>query len=203
MKKQFLKLLLLIFMSVVLVSCVYNKPNTKPPVITPPIEELPEEETPIIPPEEEVPPVEEEKPEKPLNFGYEDEIYLGHYDDVKEDGLYITRNEVAIYIFYYNKLPVNFITKSQAGGKNGQNIKNLWTKENMKSVGGDRFGNYEGLLPKNPKGGSYTELDIGYVGVARGMRRIVYASKTEIYYTSDHYKSFIWLDTEAMIWTSY
>lgn len=180
--KRLFKLLLILLLSITLISC--EKDLNKPP-ITPPTDEKPIE-PPVIPPVE---------PE----LGYEDEIDVTLYD-ILEEGLYITRNEVALYIFYYDKLPSNYLTKSEAGGSS--NIKNLWTKENMKSIGGDTFGNREGLLPNRPYG-SYKELDIGYKGVARGALRIVYNNKDEIYYTSDHYDSFIWLDTEVMEWTSY
>lgn len=190
MKKLF-KLLLLILLSFTLVSCIDSKPVERPSDGNPP------EEIPVTPPVDEKP----EVPSLDPNLGYEDEIDINLYN-ILEHGIYITRNEVALYIFYFNKLPSNFITKSEAGGNNGNNIKNLWTKENMLSIGGDTFGNREKLLPNRPNG-SYKELDIGYDGIARGAKRIVYASPLEIYYTSDHYDSFIWLNTEEMRWTSY
>ena len=60
------------------------------------------------------------------------------------------------------------------------------------SIGGDYFGNYEGLLPDGP---TYTECDIDTVGAkSRGAKRIVFSSDGYIYYTDDHYESFtvIW-----------
>ena len=183
MKKLF-KLLLILLLSFTLVSCDSELDDIKPP-IDPPTDEKPLEPS-FIPPVD-------------PGFGYEEEIDVTLYD-ILEDGLYITRNEVALYIFYYDKLPNNYLTKNQAGGSS--NIKNLWTKENMKSIGGDTFGNREGLLPNRPYG-SYKELDVGYKGISRGALRIVYNNRDEIYYTSDHYDSFIWLDTEEMVWTSY
>ena len=58
------------------------------------------------------------------------------------------------------------------------------------SIGGDYFGNYEGLLPKE-KGRTYHECDIDTVGKrSRGAKRIIYSSDGLIYYTDDHYESF-------------
>ena len=59
-----------------------------------------------------------------------------------------------------------------------------------KSIGGDRFGNYEGLLPSK-KGRTYTECDIGTKGKSsRGAKRIVFSNDGLVYYTDDHYESF-------------
>ena len=57
-------------------------------------------------------------------------------------------------------------------------------------IGGDRFGNYEGLLPE-ADGRSYTECDIDTLGAdSRGAKRIVFSNDGLIYYTEDHYESF-------------
>ncbi|MFR1264042.1 MAG: ribonuclease domain-containing protein [Christensenellales bacterium] len=59
-----------------------------------------------------------------------------------------------------------------------------------RSIGGDRFGNYEGLLPE-AEGRRYTECDIDTMGrSSRGAKRIVFSNDGLIYYTGDHYKSF-------------
>ena len=59
-----------------------------------------------------------------------------------------------------------------------------------KCIGGDFFGNYEGLLPK-ANGRSYTECDIDTLGKdSRGAKRIVFSNDGLIYYTDDHYESF-------------
>ena len=55
-------------------------------------------------------------------------------------------------------------------------------------IGGDFFGNYEGLLPEDKK---YHECDIDTLGKKkRGAKRIIYSDDGYIYYTGDHYKSF-------------
>ena len=59
------------------------------------------------------------------------------------------------------------------------------------SIGGDRFGNREGLLPE---GEQYRECDINYQGGYRGAERLVYSTDDyDIYYTADHYESFVWV----------
>ena len=57
-------------------------------------------------------------------------------------------------------------------------------------IGGDYFGNYEGLLPK-AKGRRWTECDVNTLGAkSRGYERIVFSNDGLIYYTADHYESF-------------
>jgi ribonuclease T1 len=52
------------------------------------------------------------------------------------------------------------------------------------------FGNFEGLLPKHPRG-YYHEYTVTTPGSRdRGARRIVTGQAGEIYYTDDHYDSF-------------
>ena len=58
-----------------------------------------------------------------------------------------------------------------------------------KSIGGDVFGNREGVLPKTSA--KYIECDINANGTSRGAERIIYNSDTfQVYYTADHYKTF-------------
>jgi len=106
---------------------------------------------------------------------------------VTEDGEYTSKEEVALYIHLYGHLPSNYITKKQAqelGWNSSEG--NLDEVAPGKSIGGSRFGNYDGQLPD----GSYKECDIGYTGGYRGADRIIYSSDGRIYYTDDHYKTF-------------
>lgn len=105
-----------------------------------------------------------------------------------EDGYYTSREDVALYLWTYHRLPDNFMTKDQAR-KLGWDGGSLEKYAPGCAIGGDRFGNYEGLLPK---GKSYIECDIDTVGKSsRGACRIVYATDfSAIYYTDDHYESF-------------
>ena len=108
---------------------------------------------------------------------------------IDEDGYYTTKEDVALYIHVYGKLPPNFMTKSEA--------KKLgWTGGSLEkyapgfAIGGDRFGNREGLLP-DADGRIYYECDINTVGQKkRGAERIIYSNDGLIYYTGDHYESF-------------
>lgn len=109
---------------------------------------------------------------------------------VQEGQSYSTRDEVAAYIHEFHKLPVNYITKAEAQKLGWDNSEgNLWEVADGKSIGGDRFGNFEGLLPK-AKGRQYYECDIDYYGGYRGAKRIIYSSDGLIFYTEDHYKTF-------------
>lgn len=105
------------------------------------------------------------------------------------EGSYTTKEDVALYIHLYGKLPDNFITKSQARalGWEGGSVERYAPG---KCIGGDRFRNYEGLLPNAP-GRTWTECDIDTLGrSSRGAKRIVFSNDGLIYYTSDHYGSF-------------
>lgn len=108
---------------------------------------------------------------------------------IDEDGEYTSREEVALYIHTYGKLPQNFIKKNEAK-KLGWEGGSLEPYAPGRSIGGDRFGNYEGLLPE-AEGRRYTECDIDTMGrSSRGAKRIVFSNDGLIYYTGDHYKSF-------------
>ena len=107
-----------------------------------------------------------------------------------EDGEYSDKENVALYLNTYGKLPKNFITKEEARDL-GWNAKkgNLWEVAEGMSIGGDKFGNREGLLPKKD-GRKYFECDINYEGGHRGAERIVFSNDGLVYYTGDHYESF-------------
>jgi len=108
---------------------------------------------------------------------------------IDENGSYDDRDSVALYIYTYGKLPPNYITKSEAQdlGWEGGSVERYAPG---KCIGGMKFGNYEGLLPKKD-GRQYYECDIDTLGEsARGAKRIVYSNDGLIYYTDDHYESF-------------
>ena len=108
---------------------------------------------------------------------------------IPEDGSYTSAEDVALYLYTYGRLPDNFITKKEAR-------KLGWEKGGLEPfapgmcIGGDHFGNYEGLLPESD-GREYTECDIDTLGAkSRGAKRIVFSNDGLIYYTEDHYESF-------------
>lgn len=109
---------------------------------------------------------------------------------IEEDKSYTSKDEVAAYIQKFSKLPGNFVTKSEAkkaGWDPGENY--LSDVLPGFSIGGDRFGNYEELLPE-ADGRKWKECDINYKSGRRGAERIVYSNDGLIYYTGNHYKSF-------------
>lgn len=120
----------------------------------------------------------------------EAEAVTAEAEDIDEEGSYTSKEDVALYIYTYGKLPENFITKKEAE-KAGWNSKegNLWEVAPGKSIGGSHFGNYEGQLPEK-KGRNYFECDINYQGGYRQGERIIYSDDGLVYYTGDHYKTF-------------
>ncbi len=107
---------------------------------------------------------------------------------VEESGTYTTPEEVAAYIHEFGHLPDNFITKREAMELGwDSSLGNLDEVAPGMSIGGDRFGNYEGQLPTNTR---YTECDVNYEGGYRGGERIVFGKNGAIYYTDDHYETF-------------
>lgn len=108
---------------------------------------------------------------------------------IKESGTYTDKVRVAAYINQFSKLPHNYITKGEAKKLGWQTKGTLDKVAPGKSIGGDKFGNYEGILPKK-NGRVYRECDIDYVKGNRNAKRIVYSNDGLIYYTGDHYKTF-------------
>lgn len=108
---------------------------------------------------------------------------------IDEDGVYDSKEDVALYIHTYGKLPKNFVTKKEAekAGWPGGSLEKYCPG---KCIGGSHFGNYEGLLPE-AKGRKWTECDIDTLGASsRGAKRIIFSNDGLIYYTDDHYESF-------------
>ena len=121
--------------------------------------------------------------------GYEESYYEETESAIAIDGSYTTKEDVALYINTYGELPPNFITKNEArdlGWEGGS----LEPYAPGMCIGGDYFGNFEGLLP-DAEGREYTECDINTMGAdSRGPERIVFSNDGLIYYTPDHYESF-------------
>ena len=110
-------------------------------------------------------------------------------EELDEYGIYTSKEDLALYIHTYGHLPENFIRKKEAealgwsGGPLDRVLPGM-------CIGGDYFGNYEGLLPK-AKGRRWTECDVDTLGArSRGGKRIIFSNDGLIYYTGDHYESF-------------
>ena len=125
------------------------------------------------------------------NAGKQKEDVLNVRAKVEYGECYITHEEVAAYLHVYGELPINYIVKADAVDL-GYSAK----KDNMGvvapefAIGGDKFGNREGLLPKE-KDRQYYECDVDMVNGKRGDCRLVYSSDGLIFYTADRYKHFI------------
>ena len=146
------------------------------------------EDEPTAPPATEAPaetdaPEQTEEPAAAPTEEPEDEdlpVYGEYYYDVVN---------VVLYLDTYGELPPNYITKDEARdlGWSGGSVENY---QEGAAIGGDRFGNREGLLP-TAKGRTYTECDIDTDGYgSRGARRLIFSSDGLYFYTEDHYESF-------------
>lgn len=120
---------------------------------------------------------------------------------VFRDEYYYDLTHVVLYIDTYDCLPENYITKSEARalGWSGGSVEVY--KEGA-AIGGDTFGNHEGLLPK---GITYTECDLDTNGAdSRGPCRLVFGKEDReyrYYCTEDHYSSFseVYIDTNGEV----
>ena len=122
-------------------------------------------------------------PKETLGDSYS-ETFNGKTYTIKENVPYNTKYEVAMYIHHFERLPKNYFTK---GYYRNNHLSDKWTPENLYTIGGDKFNNYEKLLPQNK---TYTECDIESTIYDRGAKRIVFSNDFKVYYTHNHYGSF-------------
>lgn len=109
--------------------------------------------------------------------------------DVVKGKAYTDKDHVAAYIHVYKTLPPNYITKGQATKLGWKTKGTLDQVAPGKSIGGDRYNNYEKKLP-DKAGRTWKECDIDYVRGNRNAKRICFSSDGLIYYTSSHYQKF-------------
>lgn len=190
--KRILALLLALVMTFGLFACTAMPLETEPletlPVLTEPVETEGIETEPLQTEPVQTDPIETEPLEtEPIETEPEETEVL-----LDPDGWYYSAEDVALYLVTYGELPSNFITKNEArdlGWEGGSVQKYL----DGAAIGGDKFGNREGILPK-ASGRQYYECDIDTDGKnSRGAKRIVFSNDGLIYYTEDHYESFILL----------
>lgn len=95
---------------------------------------------------------------------------------------------VISYIKQNHKLPDYYITKNEAR-RQGWNPSqgNLCEILPGRAIGGDKFSNREGNLPKGER---YFEADVNYNCGNRNADRIVFTEDGDVYLTKNHYKSF-------------
>ncbi len=118
-----------------------------------------------------------------------------------EGGYYYDLESVVLYLEYYGMLPDNYITKKEAQelGWSGGSVERYLEGA---AIGGDRFGNREGLLPKE-QGRSYTECDLNTDGAdSRGAERLVFSNDGLYFHTEDHYETFteVWVENGEVVW---
>ena len=105
---------------------------------------------------------------------------------ISDTGRYTTKDDVAEFICKYDKLPKNYISKSEGKSLYESTTGSTFIKWNFNPlqtigfmIGGDIFNNFESdsenfhsSLPE----GSYFEADVDYSGDNRGTNRLVYQS---------------------------
>lgn len=108
----------------------------------------------------------------------------------------IDPEEIVLYLYLYEELPENFLTKAEARALGWDSRRNYVSDVAPgMSIGGDYFGNYEGLLPKS----SWQEADCWYEGGPRNAYRLIFSIQDGLYYyTEDHYKTFLQLFPEEI-----
>ena len=199
--KKWLSLLLAALMLFSLTACTQEEVDTTLEILDAVVSALPEEEeAPASQPEEtlpdsQAPPAAEQSPvilpavdqQPPV---IETQPPVEQAPALPEDGQYDDKDNVALYIHLYGKLPSNYVTKKDAEALYGWQGGALDVIAPGKAIGGSYYGNYEGLLP-DADGREWTECDIGTIGqTKRGAERIVFSNDGLIYYTPDHYESF-------------
>ena len=200
--KKWLSLLLAALMLFSLTACTQEEVDTTLEILDAVVSALPEEEEAPAPqpeetlPDSQAPPAVEQSPvilpavdqQPPV---IETQPPVEQAPALPEDGQYDDKDNVALYIHLYGKLPSNYVTKKDAEALYGWQGGALDVIAPGKAIGGSYYGNYEGLLP-DADGREWTECDIGTIGqTKRGAERIVFSNDGLIYYTPDHYESFV------------
>ncbi|MCI8423071.1 MAG: hypothetical protein HFF50_06025 [Lawsonibacter sp.] len=117
-----------------------------------------------------------------------------------QDGFYYDLEHVVLYLDAYGDLPSNYITKAEARelGWSGGSVEQY--REGA-AIGGDSFGNREGILPRE-SGRKYTECDLNTNGQSsRGAERLVFSNDGLYFHTQDHYESFqqVWVEDGSVV----
>lgn len=109
---------------------------------------------------------------------------------VRKNETYTSRDEVALYIHQYGRVPSNFVSKSKARDAGWVASEgNLQDVLPGMSIGGGGWHNDEFTMPGSPDA-QWRECDINYNGGFRGPERLVYSDEGLIFYTPDHYVSY-------------
>jgi ribonuclease T1 len=87
------------------------------------------------------------------------------------------------------KLPARYLTKTQAERRGWRPGRDLCRSSQGASIGGDRFGNRERLLPSAAQR-TWREADLDFDCGERGASRLVWSNDGLYFVTVDHYRSF-------------
>ncbi|SEV96890.1 ribonuclease [Chryseobacterium wanjuense] len=110
------------------------------------------------------------------------------YSDQQRIDQLTEEKTVINYVKQNHKLPDYYITKNKARELGWNPSKgNLCDVLPGKAIGGDKFSNREGTLPK---GENYFEADVNYNCGNRNADRIIFTKNGDVYLTKNHYKSF-------------
>lgn len=137
----------------------------------------------------------ERGPQCAATLEIEQEDFLPLYDMGMALGLEYpaTFARVVDHLYDENRLPNCYLTKDQARSMGWRLGRTVATAVPSHSIGGDYFGNREGLLPAKYIG-NYREADLDYDRGHRGASRLVFVQgRTDeglIWVTTDHYDSF-------------
>lgn len=145
---------------------------TTPAASSAPVEKAPDDAVPAV-------------PETPVQSEPTEEYMEAAPIPVEEGEYYYDLENVILYLEVFGCLPDNYITKKEARqlGWEGGSVERYLEGA---AIGGDYFGNREGILPE----GDYTECDLYTDGESsRGAYRLVFSDEG-YYYTEDHYESF-------------
>ncbi len=195
MKKKYFRKLVLLLLIVMLTACGKKAAPDREEPVNSQIEESQSEENVTVQSTEASVFLEDEDADE-IDGGDFHKDHDSETEDITEDSAipeygksYYDLEHVVLYLTEYNELPPNYITKEEARelGWEGGSVEDYKAGA---AIGGDRFGNREGLLPE-ADGRSYTECDIDTDGYgSRGSRRLVFSNDGLFFYTSDHYESF-------------
>ncbi|MCB1883888.1 MAG: hypothetical protein KDG89_07820 [Geminicoccaceae bacterium] len=84
------------------------------------------------------------------------------------------------------RLPDRYLTKDEARDEGWRPGDDLCDAAPGAAIGGDRFGNREGRLPR----GDWREADLDFDCGRRGAKRLVFSNDGRVFVTVDHYESF-------------
>lgn len=87
-----------------------------------------------------------------------------------------------------HRLPSQFVSKREARNMGWQRGDSLWSTPALqgKSIGGDKFSNFERQLPA----GDWREADLDYKGGHRGAKRLLFSQQGTRFVTVNHYQTY-------------